>query len=150
MPDNSPMREVKRSAMVAQSPARIYAIINDVNAYPTFLPWCSHARIESASENEVVATIGIKRGLLRMEFTTRNRLVPDHSVHMALDRGPFKELDGLWTLTSIGDQGCRVDLQMRFEFAVVGMASVLEPIFEQTAASLVDAFIARAREIYRQ
>jgi len=148
MPDNSAMREVKRSAMVARPAANIYVLINDVGAYPSFLPWCSHARIDSVDGDEVRATIGVQRGPLKMEFTTRNVLVPDTSVHMMLDQGPFKELDGLWTLTPIGDLGCRVELQMRFAFKMSGMASVLEPIFEQTAASLVDAFVARAREVY--
>ena len=143
------MREVIRSALVAQPPSRIYQIINDVDAYPRFLPWCNSARIESASEREVVATIGIKRGLLKIEFTTCNLLDPDRSVHMRLAKGPFKELDGLWTLTPIGDQGCRVQLELRFEFAVAGVGSVLEPLFEQAAASMVDAFVARAKMLYR-
>lgn len=143
------MREVKRSALVAQPASHIYTLINDVDAYPSFLPWCSSARREVLGEREVLATLGVKRGPLGIEFTTRNVLDPDRSVRMTLDRGPFKELDGLWTLTPIGEMGCRVDLQMRFAFAIAGMNSVLEPIFEQTTASLVDAFVMRAREVYR-
>lgn len=135
--------------MVALPPAHIYTLITDVDAYPAFLPWCSHARIDSSEGGEVVATIGVQRGPLKMEFTTRNVLVQDTSVHMKLAKGPFKDLDGLWTLTPIGDLGCRVELNMRFAFKVSGMASVLEPVFEHTAASLVDAFVARAREVYR-
>lgn len=147
MPDNSRMREVKRSAMVARPASHLYTLITDVDAYPAFLPWCTHARIDSRGDNEVLATIGVQRGPLKMEFTTRNVHVQDTSVQMTLVRGPFKELDGLWTLAPIGDLGCRVDLQMRFAFKVSGMGGVLEPVFEQTAASLVDAFVARAREV---
>lgn len=150
LPDNQTMREVKRSAIVGYSAAQIYALINDIDAYPAFLPWCTHARVESASAVEVVATLGVKRGPLNTEFTTRNALVPDRSVQMSLAKGPFNELEGLWTLTPIDVAGCRVSLQMRFAFRITAMSALLEPVFEQMAASLVDAFVSRAREVYRQ
>ena len=139
------MREVKHSALVAQSPARLFALIGDVERYPEFVPGCTHARIESRSEHEVVATVGVQRGALRAEFTTRNELVPDRRVTMNLVRGPFRMLKGEWLLTPIGDAGCRVDLIMRFAFSNPVSAVIFEPLFAQTVGSLVDAFVARAR-----
>src|SRR6185437_17015893 len=70
--DNHAMREVKRSALVAQPPSRLFALINDIESYPRFLPWCTHARVQSRTEREIVATIGVKKGPLHGEFTTRN------------------------------------------------------------------------------
>jgi ribosome-associated toxin RatA of RatAB toxin-antitoxin module len=140
------MREVKRSALIAESPARMYALINDVERYPLFLPWCTAARVESRKDGEVVATLNIKRGPLRAEFTTRNLLEPDKRVLMQFVSGPFRVLEGLWTLTPLGDLGCRVELEMRFEFANRLAGTLFESLFEDTAASLVDAFVKRARE----
>jgi ribosome-associated toxin RatA of RatAB toxin-antitoxin module len=140
------MREVKRSALIAESPARMYALINDIERYPEFVPWCAAARIESRKEGEVIATLNIKRGPLRAEFTTRNLLEPDRRVLMQFVSGPFRVLEGLWTLTPLGDLGCRVELEMRFEFANRVAGTLFEPLFEDTAASLVDAFVKRARE----
>ena len=111
------MREVKRSALIAESPARMYALINDIERYPEFVPGCTAARIDSRKDGEVVATLTIKRGPLRAEFTTRNLLEPDKRVLMQFVSGPFRVLEGLWTLTPLGDLGCRVELEMRFEFA---------------------------------
>jgi ribosome-associated toxin RatA of RatAB toxin-antitoxin module len=139
------MREVKRSALVAQPPARMFALINDIDRYPEFVPWCTHARVESRSEREIVATIGVKRGALHTEFTTRNRLEPDTRITLELVRGPFSELHGEWRLTPIGEGGCRVELVLRFALANRLSAVVFEPLFEATAATLVDAFVARAR-----
>jgi ribosome-associated toxin RatA of RatAB toxin-antitoxin module len=139
------MREVKRSALVAQSPARLFALINDVERYPEFVPGCTHARIESRTATEVVATMGVRRGALRAEFTTRNDLLPDRRVRMHLVRGPFRVLEGEWLLSPIGDAGCRVELTMRFAFSNPVSGVIFEPLFAATVASLLDAFVARAR-----
>ena len=139
------MREVKRSALVAQPPARLFALISDVERYPEFVPGCTHARVEARSAAEVVATIGVRRGALRAEFTTRNELEPDRRVTMHLVRGPFRVLTGEWLLTPIGQNGSRVELTMRFEFSNPVAAVVFEPLFAETVGALVDAFVARAR-----
>ena len=139
------MREIKRSALVAQPPSRLFALINDIESYPRFLPWCTHARVESRSEREIVATIGVKRGPLHGEFTTRNELEPDKRILMHLVDGPFKTLEGQWLLTPIGPDGCRVELIMRFAFKSALSAVMFESKFAETVGSLVDAFVARSR-----
>ena len=138
------MREVKRSALVNQSPAKLFALINYIESYPQFLPWCTHARVESRTPQEIVATIGVRQGTLQGEFTTRNTLEADRSVHMRLVNGPFKTLEGKWLLTPVED-GCRVELAMRFAFRNPLTGLLMEPKFAATVGSLVDAFVARAR-----
>ena len=140
------MREVKRSALIAEAPARMFQLINDVERYPEFVPGCTAARVVSRKGNEMVASLNIKRGPLNAEFTTRNLLDPDKRVLMQFVSGPFRVLEGLWTLTPLGDLGCRVELEMRFEFANRVAGALFEPLFEGTAASLVDAFVKRARD----
>jgi ribosome-associated toxin RatA of RatAB toxin-antitoxin module len=142
------MREIKRSALVAYPPERIFALINDVERYPEFVPWCTEARVEARSDREIVATLGVRRGPLRTEFTTRNELDPPGGVRMHLVRGPFSTLEGEWRLTPIGTNGCRIELAMRFAFASAFSGALFEPVFEHTAASLVDAFAARAKALY--
>ena len=141
------MREVKRSALVNKSPAVVFALINDVDSYPQFLPWCTHSKVQSRSEREIIATIGVKRGPLQSEFTTRNELEPDRRILMHLVSGPFRMLEGEWLLTPIGADGCRAELTMRFAFKSSLSAMLFEQKFAETATSLVDAFVARARSI---
>jgi ribosome-associated toxin RatA of RatAB toxin-antitoxin module len=140
------MREVKRSALVNQPPARLYALINDIESYPQFLPWCSHASVESRTPEEIVATLGVRQGALQGEFTTRNTLEPERSIRMQLVSGPFRALEGLWLLTPV-EAGCRVDLTMRFAFKNSLTGLLFEPKFAATVGSLVDAFVARARSL---
>jgi ribosome-associated toxin RatA of RatAB toxin-antitoxin module len=141
------MREVKRSALVAQPPARMFALINDIERYPEFVPWCTRAKVEKRTEHEIVATLSVRRGPLRAEFTTRNELDPPSHIALRLVRGPFRQLDGQWLLTPIGTTGTRIELQLRFAFSSTLSGALFEPVFEHTAASLVDAFVLRARAL---
>jgi len=138
------MREVKRSALTTRPPEVMFALINDIESYPQFLAWCTHARIESRNGAEMVATLGVRQGALQGEFTTRNTLEPPRRVHMQLLSGPFRHLEGEWLLTPV-EGGCRVELSMRFAFRNPLAALVMEPKFAATIGSLVEAFVARAR-----
>ena len=144
------MRQITRTALVAAPPARLFALINDVERYPEFVPGCIGSSVLSRTPTEVVATLEVKRSLLRTRFTTRNTLEDGSSVRMSLVEGPFRMLEGRWTVTPIDDAagaplGCRVQLAMRFEFTNALSASLLEPLFEQTVTALMEAFVARAR-----
>jgi ribosome-associated toxin RatA of RatAB toxin-antitoxin module len=159
------MREIKHSALVAQPPGRLFNLINDIESYPSFIPWCTHARVLSRTDREIVATIGVQRGPLKSEFTTRNELEADRRISMRLVTGPFKMLEGEWVLTPIalppsspaggGDPalpasisegaGCRVQLTMKFAFKNALTAVLFEQKFAETASQLMDAFVARAR-----
>lgn len=139
------MREVTRSALVPLSADQLYELIVDIERYPEFVPGCTRARIEEQGVGEVVATLGVKRGGLDTDFTTRNTLEPGRSVTMRLVRGPFRALEGVWTLKPLGDAGCEVSLRLRFEFSNRLADMMLAPMFEETAKSLVDAFVARAK-----
>jgi ribosome-associated toxin RatA of RatAB toxin-antitoxin module len=164
------MREIKHSALVAQRPRRLYDLINDIDSYPSFIPWCTHAKVLSRSDREIVATIGVQRGPLQSEFTTRNELEPDRRILMHLVTGPFKMLEGEWLLTPIAQAakapnvggtpvtgampppvsegaGCRVQLTMKFAFKNPLTAILFEQKFAETASSLMDAFVARARAL---
>ena len=144
------MREIKHSALVAQPPRRLFDLINDIENYPSFIPWCSRAKVLSRSDREIVATIGVQRGPLQSEFTTRNELEPDTRILMHLVDGPFKMLEGAWLLTPIAldeGTGCRVQLTMKFAFKNALTAVLFEQKFAETASALMDAFVARARTL---
>jgi ribosome-associated toxin RatA of RatAB toxin-antitoxin module len=147
------MREIQHSALVAQPAARLFEIINDIESYPQFIPWCTHARVRSRSERELVATLGMRRGPLSGEFTTRNELEPYRRIRMHLVDGPFKMLEGEWLLLPIAPdsthavEGCRVQLSMKFAFKDRLTSLLLERTFAATTKSLVDAFVARARNL---
>jgi ribosome-associated toxin RatA of RatAB toxin-antitoxin module len=139
------MKTIRRSALVARAPERVFEVIADVSRYPEFVPACRAARVESASADEVLATLEIRRGPIDAAFTTRNRLEPHRRIAMSLVDGPFSVLEGAWAIEPLGEQGCRIDLDLSFEFARGFPSALLDPFFEDLAHSLVDAFVQRAR-----
>ena len=142
------MRQVDRQALVPFSAQQMYDLVDDIHSYPQFLPWCRAATVLERSADQVVASLQIHKGALNTRFTTRNRLDPPRSIGLALVEGPFKSLDGAWRFEPIADKGSRVSLTLRFAFANPLNAWILEPVFEHTCATLVDAFVKRARSVY--
>jgi ribosome-associated toxin RatA of RatAB toxin-antitoxin module len=126
----------------------MFALVDDVPSYPGFLPWCRKAEILERDEREALARIEVHKGPLHARFTTRNRLDRPASIALQLVEGPFRALEGEWRFTAIGDKGSRVELALAFAFANPLNAWILEPVFEHTCSSLVDAFVARARALY--
>jgi ribosome-associated toxin RatA of RatAB toxin-antitoxin module len=139
------MRETIRSALVARPPAVLYDLVLDVERYPDFVPGVKAAAVLEHSAGVQVARLTVHRGPLHAEFTTRNQLVPGHSVDMQLLSGPFKVLQGHWSFTPVASNGCRIELRLRFQFTNPLKSALFEPLFEDTVATLVRAFVARAQ-----
>jgi ribosome-associated toxin RatA of RatAB toxin-antitoxin module len=142
------MRRINRSAIVPYSPEQMFALVEDVESYPSFLPWCHDATIERQNEDEVEATLEIRRGGIGKTFRTRNSLKPPDAITLELMEGPFRSLGGAWTFRALGHDGCRVSLQLAFEFESRLTDLLLGAVFEEICNSLVDAFTRRAHEIY--
>ena len=142
------MKVVERSALVPYSAEQMYELVNDVDRYPQFLPWCTAAHVEPAAPGEVLASISIAKGVLRTEFTTRNALRPGEEIIMRLVRGPFRKLTGHWHFSTVAQRGSRVGFRVDFEFKSLLASAALNPIFETLCGTIVDAFVARANVVY--
>ena len=55
------MKTVHRNALVTHSAEQMYALINDIESYPKFLPWCGGARILSTTSEEIVASLDVAK-----------------------------------------------------------------------------------------
>ncbi|HEX4239845.1 MAG TPA: type II toxin-antitoxin system RatA family toxin [Steroidobacteraceae bacterium] len=142
------MQVVERSALVTFTAAQMYALVNDVERYPEFLPWCVGVAVEDESATERIATLRISRGVLRTEFTTRNTLTPDSRIRMRLVHGPFRDLHGEWRFDPIGTRGSRVQFKVEFEFKNRLTATAFNAVFEALCGTIVEAFVARAQKIH--
>jgi ribosome-associated toxin RatA of RatAB toxin-antitoxin module len=141
------IHEVKRSALVVFSPEQMFDLVIDVERYPQFLPGVAGAQLHEKSDHDLLASMEMQRSGIRERFTTRNTFERPAFMTLQLVKGPFRRMDGRWSFAPIGASGTRVELEMRFEFSNRVAGALFEPLFEDTAASLVDAFVKRAREI---
>lgn len=145
------MREVNRSALVPYTAEQMFALVEDIERYPQFLPWVAAAQLLERSPNQVVGRLEMHRAGMSEAVTTRNTLTRPREITLTLVGGPgaFKTLEGRWTFEPIGeDRGTRVALSIRFEFANSMLNLLLSRSFEKSCNELVDAFVARARAVY--
>ena len=143
------MSLIKRSALVNYSLAEMYELVNDVDSYSKFLPWCRSSSVLNETETEMRASVEIAKGVLNKTFTTQNSLTKNSRIGMELVDGPFSQLNGFWLFEPLKTEGaCKVNLELEFEFDNAMMSLAAKPIFTQIANSLVDAFCKRATEVY--
>lgn len=142
------MATIHKSALVPYSSAQMFALVNDIESYAQFLPWCRTSAVLARGIDEIRASVEIAHGALHKSFTTLNRLQQDKMIEMRLVEGPFRRLEGFWRFDILGEKACKVSLDLDFEFSnrLVGMA--MGPVFTQIANTLVDAFCKRARDVY--
>lgn len=126
----------------------MYDIVNGVEAYPEFLPWCGGAKLHHADDTDLEASIQIKVAGIEQWFKTRNSMVPGESIEIALLEGPFRRLHGRWDFTALGDDACKISFRIEFEFKRGLAATVIAPIFTKIANSMVDSFCQRAQELH--
>ena len=142
------MRYVKKTALVAHSAQKMFELVDDVDSYSEYLPWCTASSVIHRSEQLVKAQLELSKGNLNKSFTTLNKLVPGYSIQMELVDGPFSTLEGGWLFKEIGEEGCEVILDLRFAFESRLADLMFGSFFEETCGSLVEAFTQRANQIY--
>jgi ribosome-associated toxin RatA of RatAB toxin-antitoxin module len=126
----------------------MFALVEDVDSYPQFLPWCSDVEVHFREGDVVEATLELHRGKLSKRFRTRNTLHRKDSMHLSLVGGPFRHLEGGWEFKALGNFGSKVSLRMDFEFESRALDLVVGAFFEDACNSLVDAFTQRAAAVY--
>ena len=142
------MTEVNRSVLVAYTPAQMFALVERIEDYPRFLPWCGGASAQRREAERTTATIHINYRGIRQSFTTDNILRAPGSLEMRLVEGPFRSLDGHWRFSGLGDRGCKVELMLHYEFSSRVLEKLVGPVFNHITDKLVDAFARRAEQVY--
>lgn len=142
------VKKVSKHALVPYSASQMYALVNDVESYADFLPWCDKSVILEQTDQAIKASLNIAYGSLNKSFTTLNKLTPETKVEMQLVEGPFKKLHGEWLFTQLGEDGCKISLDLEFEFKSKLISMTLGPVFSQIANTLIDSFSERANKVY--
>ena len=140
------MRTVLQSVLVPHSAEKVFEVVNDIESYPSFLPWCYGSEILSHSLTEIVARLDISGAGVKRSFTTRNRIVPFERIEVSLVQGPFAELEGCWKFKSIPDLGCKVEMELSFDLGSSILEFPFSKTFDNSVKKLVDAFCIRLEQ----
>ena len=140
--------KLHRSEKVCYSAKQMYTLVNDIEKYPEFLPWCKSATILEQRENEVVARLGMETKGIGSHFITHNSLTPHQEIIMKLVEGPFSQFSASWRFEAIEENYCRVTLDMKFQFSHKLISMLFKRLFHHATNTMVTAFCDRAALIY--
>lgn len=142
------MKKITRSALLPYSAKQMFDLVNDVAAYPEFLPWCDGAEVLSHQASKMEASVSIAKAGIRQTFQTQNHLVDGKRIEMHLVDGPFKHLKGEWEFKVLDESACKILFDVEFEVNSGLLNAAIGPIFEQISNTLVDSFCERAKQVY--
>lgn len=126
----------------------MFDLVEDVERYPQFLPWCSGTAVSHRDAQTTHATININYRGIKQGFSTRNQKNPPERMTLHLVEGPFRSLDGEWCFTPLAGNACRIDFRLSYEFSSSLLEKLVGPVFGHIAGTMVDAFLKRADSVY--
>lgn len=140
---------VSRSALLPYSAQQMFDLVNDVESYPQFLDGCVGSSVLNQTEHSMDATLELSKKGVQQTFSTRNTLKSPESIKMELLEGPFQSLNGGWTITELGDDGCKLSLELDFESKRGFIMQMIGKFFGEISNRLVDAIIEEAGRRYK-
>jgi len=142
------MGKVDKSVLVPHSVEQMFALVDEVESYPVFLPWCAGATVVGRTDAGPIARLEINFRGVRAHFTTANRNLPPDSIQINLQDGPFRQLEGLWQFRRLAPDASKVEFMLQYEFATRVLEALIGPVFDSITDSFVDAFVKRADAVY--
>ncbi|MQY50394.1 type II toxin-antitoxin system RatA family toxin [Rhodocyclus tenuis] len=142
------MALVEKSVLIERSAQQMFDLVDGVEHYPAFLPWCSRTELKRRDETKTVATLHINYLSVKSHFTTENDKEIPLWMNIKLVDGPFRRLEGMWRFKALGDDACKVEFQLAYEFSSKMFEKVIGPVFSQIINTFVDAFVRRAEVVY--
>ncbi len=142
------MAVVQKSVLVGYSAEQMFALVDTVENYPQFLPWCGGVEVHRRDVQSLEATLNINFHGVRQSFTTENTNSAPSLMKMKLVSGPFKQLDGTWIFKPLRANACKIEFELHYEFSSKILEHLIGPVFSKIANSFVDAFCSRAESIY--
>lgn len=142
------MTVVEKSVLIEHTQTQMFALVDRVEDYPNFLPWCGGSLVTERSDSVTVARIEIAYGGIRSYFCTRNTKEYPGSMRIHLTEGPFTRMEGHWRFTALGETACKIEFRLHYEFSSQVLSRLIGPVFSPIADNMVESFVSRARIVY--
>lgn len=142
------MALVEKSVLIGRSAQQMFDLVENIESYPQFLPWCSQTRVDFRDAKKTIATLHINYLSVRSHFTTENHKDEPFKMVLRLVDGPFRKLEGIWLFKPLAEDACKIEFQLAYEFSSKLFEKIIGPVFSQITNTFVDAFVKRADEVY--
>ena len=138
------MHNIHKSAIVLHPAKKMFQLVDSVENYPQFLPWCGSTQIIERDNDKTIASIEINYKGIRQTFTTENTKKQNQEMIIKLIDGPFKSLSGEWMFKNLDKDSCQIELKLEYEFSNVILEKLISPVFNMIANTFIDEFIKEA------
>ena len=142
------MAQVEKTVLVGHSAQRMFDLVDMVERYPEFLPWCGGIDLIQRDEAVTVATLHIDYHRIKQNFTTENHKTYPSMMEIKLKDGPFRQLEGVWRFIPLSNDACKIEFRLNYEFSNAFLEKLIAPVFSHIANTFVDAFVKRAEQVY--
>jgi ribosome-associated toxin RatA of RatAB toxin-antitoxin module len=142
------MNKVEKTVLVMHSAEQMFALVDAVEDYPKFLPWCGGADLLERTETSTSATLHINYHGIKQSFATKNSKIKPDFMEIKLQNGPFKHLEGEWRFIALTPAACKIEFKLNYVFANLILEKMIAPVFSHIANTFVDGFVTRADKIY--
>ncbi|RTL58023.1 MAG: type II toxin-antitoxin system RatA family toxin [Rhodocyclaceae bacterium] len=142
------MAVVEKTVLIERTPAQMFDLVDRVEEYPQFLPWCGGTELHERTDTCTVATLHINYHGLKSHFSTENEKEAPSWMSIRLRDGPLKQMDGLWRFIPLGDSACKIEFRLHYEFSNKLLEKALGPVFNHIANTFVESFVKRANQRY--
>jgi len=142
------MAVVEKSVLIEHSALQMFDLVDRVEDYPKFLPWCGGTELIERTDVKTIARIHINYHGAKAHFSTENDKQSPHWMRIALREGPFRHMDGGWSFTPLGDGACKVEFRLHYEFSSKLLEKVLGPVFNHIAGTFIESFVKRAQQVH--
>lgn len=142
------MALVEKSVLIEFSARQMFDLVDRVEDYPQFLPWCSATELKQRDERKTSATLYINYHSVKSHFTTENDKEIPLWMNIRLVDGPFRRLEGRWVFKPLAEQACKIEFSLSYEFSSRLFEKIIGPVFNHIANTFVDAFVKRAAQVY--
>ena len=138
------MAQVEKTVLVSHSAERMFNLVDQVEDYPRFLPWCGGVELHQRDDQVTEATLHIDYHGIKQKFTTENHKTFPTAMEINLKNGPFKHLEGFWRFTPLAEDACKVQFRLQYEFSSTILEKLIAPVFNHIANTFVEAFVQQA------
>jgi len=142
------MALVEKSVLIERTPAQMFDLVDRVEDYPQFLPWCGGIELHERTATRTAATLRINYHGIKSQFSTENTKEAPRLMEIRLTDGPFAHMDGGWRFTPLGETACKVEFRLHYEFSSHLLERILGPVFNHIADTFVESFVKRAQKVY--
>jgi ribosome-associated toxin RatA of RatAB toxin-antitoxin module len=142
------MAQVNKSVLLEYSALQMFELVDKIEDYPQFMPWCARTELKFRNPDTTVGTLFIDFKAVKSHFTTSNQKSIPESMQITLVDGPFRRLEGSWHFRPLDEQACKIEFSLSYEFSSRLFEKLIGPVFSHITGSFVDAFVKRARQVY--